>query len=236
MKTHPALRRASAFTLIELITVIAIIAILMGLLLPYIMEAPQAAKRRQAAVDVQNIVNACRNYKNDYGKYPPIPSAMEAAEGKNDDSIMSFGDQPEGLCKVDNNHLFNVLRAIPEGENADHVLNSRQVKYIESKKAIDPKHPREGFCDGSEFSSDLRGRFLDPWGMQYCIILETDGDELVDMSKYFNDLTGPENRVHFPAVAFSMGKDSKRGGTGYAGKLRKPNSAEAPSDLVSWQP
>jgi hypothetical protein len=128
-----------------------------------------------------------------------------------------------------------VLRAIDRGENEKHKMNFRQVKYYEGKKATDPKNPRDGFLDGSEFDQAKAGQLLDPWGAQYCFILDADGDEVIDMSEYFTDLAGPENHVRFSSVGFSMGKNSKIGGKGYEGKFKKENSNEAPDDIVSWQ-
>ena len=235
MKTHPA-RPLQAFTLIELITVIAIISILMALLFPHLSAARDNARRQEAASVLKSAVNACNNYKQDYGKYPPVTSAQDSSSPT--DSTYSYGDKDDGKCKENNNVLFDILRAISRGPNATptpHSLNTRQVKYFENKPATDAKNPRDGFCDGSQFPPEKLGMLMDPWGAQYCIVLDFDGDETIDMSKIFTDLTGEANRVRFSAVGFSMGKDSKRGGKGYESKYKKENSSEAPDDIVSWQ-
>jgi prepilin-type N-terminal cleavage/methylation domain-containing protein len=235
MNTRPAtIRPQFAFTLIELITVIAIIAILMGLLFPAMSGAREGARRGKAGTVVRNIVNACKGYSSDYGKYPPVPAALDGGGGggANSDSTLSFGDQQEGLCKVSNNELFDVLRAIGRGANEEHVLNKRQQKYFEESKATDPKNPRDGFCDGKEFDTELQGRLMDPWGGQYCVVLDADGDEVIKMSSFYSDLT---DDLRFSAVAFALAKDGKRGGKGYEGKFKKDKSNEAPDDIVSWQ-
>lgn len=225
MKNHPA-RSSQAFTLIELITVIAIISILMALLLPQIGAARDNARRQEAGTILRNAVNACNSYKQDYGKFPPVAGAGTGP-------TISFGESSAG-CQLNNNVLFDILRAIPRGDNANNALNTRQQKYIENKKATDPKNPRDGFADGTEFSSRV-GQLLDPWGAQYCIVLDNDGDEVIDMGAFYSDLAGAENAVRFSAVGFSLGKDSVRGGKGYEGRYKKPSSAEAPDDVVSWQ-
>lgn len=230
-KSLPA-RTSRAFTLIELITVIAIIAVLMSLLFPHLARARETARRQEAATVLRNVVNSCNSYKQDYGKYPPLAAA---ADGTSVNPFMSFGDQTDGKCKADNNQLLDVLRAIDRGPNAGHALNPKQCRYYENKKAVDPKNPREGFLDGSEFEPTRQGLLMDPWGAQYCFLLETDGDERLDLSPFFTDLAGRDNGVHFSAVGFSLGKDSKIGGPGYPDRLRKENSTEAPDDLVSWQ-
>jgi prepilin-type N-terminal cleavage/methylation domain-containing protein len=233
MKTRPeTLRPNLAFTLIELITVIAIIAILMALLFPAISGAKESARRNQASTVVRSIVNACKNYSTDYGKYPPVKAALTGGEGVASDATLSFGDVENAKCNVHNNELFDVLRAINRGTNENHILNKRQQKYFEEKKATDPKNPRDGFADGKEFTEELQGRLYDPWGTEYCIVLDADGDEVVKVTNFYTDLT---DDIRYSAVAFSLGKDGKLGGQDYNGKFKKPKSNEAPEDLVSWQ-
>jgi prepilin-type N-terminal cleavage/methylation domain-containing protein len=233
MKTRPATLRAQfAFTLIELITVIAIIAILMALLFPAMTGAREGARRGKAGTVVRSIVNACKSYSTDYGKYPPVEEARDGGGGSGSDATLSFGDQQGGGCRANNNELFDVLRAINRGANSEHALNKRQQKYFEESKATDPKNPRDGFCDGKEFEGDLQGRLMDPWGTQYCVVLDADGDETIKMGTFYTDQTDP---IRFSAVAFALAKDGKRGGKGYEGKLRKEKSNEPPDDIVSWQ-
>ena len=240
MKTRPAPHRLpSAFTLIELITVIAIIAILMGLLFPAISSAKDGARRSKAGTVVKNIVNSCKAYANDYGKYPPVPEALEKGgggggggsnQGQAPNAFYSYGDKQEGKCLVDNNQLFDVLRAIARGPNNNHDLNKRQQKYFEDQRASDSKNPREGFCDGKEFDSKQEGQLMDPWGTQYCIILDADGDEAINIKDIYSDQT---DDLRYAAVAFSLGKNQKRGGKGYE-TFKKERSNEAPEDIASW--
>ena len=222
-------KQTAAFTLIELLTVIAIIAILMGLLFPALSGAKKQARRADAGVGVRNIVNACKNYYNDYGKFPPVTGALDGTK-----SYLSFGDISAGGCAVTNDQLFDILRANDKGAssvNASHALNKRQVKYFEMGKAKDPKNPRSGFVDGNEFSG-TKGQLMDPWGAQYCIVLDAADAGSLDLSKFYTDI---KDVVRVSAASFSMGEDNKRGGKGYEKQFRKPNSSEAPDDIVSWQ-
>lgn len=224
--------QAAAFTLIELLTVIAIIAVLMGLLFPALSGAKEQARRADAGTAVRNIVSACKSFYNDYGKFPPASGALDG--DVNTSGAYSFGDTAAGKCKVENSTLFDILRAISRGDNTNHALNKRQQKYIEMGKAKDAKNPRGGFCDGSEFTKS-QGALMDPWGAQYCIVLDADGDGKIDMGTFYTDMAGDTNAIRVDAACFSMGKDNIRGAKGYEGKFRKPSSSEAPDDIVSWQ-
>ncbi len=224
--------RAEAFTLIELLTVIAIIAVLMGLLFPAIAAAKEQARKADAKAALKDIINACQHYRTDYGKFPPVAGALVGTVDTS--GYYAFGDTSEGKCKLSNDSLFNILRSINSGVNNNYAMNKRQTKFIETKKATDKKNPRNGFCDGSDFTTN-QGQYMDPWGAQFCIVLDAAENETIDMGAFYSDLAGSQNVIRVSAAAFSMGKDNKRGGKGYYGSLRKPGSSEAPDDIVSWQ-
>jgi type II secretory pathway pseudopilin PulG len=86
-------RRHSAFTLIKLLVVIAIIPVLAGLAFPAFNGAIDAAKKAKAKNDVVQIASAIRFYQTEYGKLPDY-------DGKAD-------------YEADNDVLFNFLRPCP---------------------------------------------------------------------------------------------------------------------------
>lgn len=106
MKRSP---RLFGFTLVELLTVIAIIAVLMGLLFPAIGSAKESARRAQAKNDCIQIVTAVKAYYTEYGKYPITSGA--------------------GSYTTSNSDVINELR------NVNSTINPRQIVFLEVPEA-----------------------------------------------------------------------------------------------------
>ncbi len=72
------LRQERGFTFIEIMVVVAILAILAALVVPRIMGRTDDAKRTAAKVQIRNIEGALQLYKLDNGVYPTTEQGLKA--------------------------------------------------------------------------------------------------------------------------------------------------------------
>lgn len=213
-----------ALTIPELLFALALAVILLGFIFPRNVCGPESALRARAGVVAKSIVHATNAYAADYGKMPMVSTPRNPNE-----RFIVLGS-PEVGATGTNAALFDVLRAIPRGSNSENALNQRQQKYLEEKKAIPSKTPRDGFTDGNEFPNEIQGQLLDPWGSQYCVIIETDGDGILDLHSVYSDLV---YEVRLGCVAFSLDEDGTLGSRKAPGRLLPPKE-NSPCDIVTW--
>jgi len=166
-----------AFTLIELLTVIVIIAILVALLFPAIKTVLMKAESNQAKADTKNIENAISSYKNEYGKLP-TQTTDQGGVDKLYDSSTAY-------------HIYDTLRAISSGWNAGDTLNPRRIVFLETPS-------RKGAFDTPNRN------FLDPWGGTYLLVFDCNYDGkitgLTGANVKYNNLSGS-------ALVISYGPD-----------------------------
>lgn len=143
MSRHPKFSHPEAFTLIELLIVIAIIAILAALAFPAAQGALNSGKKAQARNDVQQIAAAIRAFELEYGRLP----TTEVSTGNNDVGEFYTEDSK------------NVIKALI---GQDTGLNPKGIVFLEAKAA-----------KGNKGGVASDGTFYDPWGRSYVIKLDS---------------------------------------------------------------
>ncbi|MEO9933357.1 DUF1559 domain-containing protein [Rhodopirellula bahusiensis] len=98
--------RTSGFTLVELLVVIAIIGVLVGLLLPAVQSAREAARRMQCSNNMKQIGLAIHMYHDAFKAFPPASYAMADSGDLNRPAswmvrILPFLEQTAAYSNVD---------------------------------------------------------------------------------------------------------------------------------------
>ncbi|HAO80924.1 MAG TPA: hypothetical protein DCQ92_18545 [Verrucomicrobia subdivision 3 bacterium] len=192
----PLRRQRAAFTLVELLVVIAIIAILAAMLLPALAAAKKAALKHKAKLEAQAIATAIEGYDSAYGRFPVSAAAQNQATinappfTKNGDFTYggNFFNLNSGLMTfvgtqglpLTNDEVIAVLMDItnyPSGAatiNNGHQKNPHQTKFLDAKMSGDITLPGVG--------PDLVYR--DPWGNPYIISMDLSYDEQCEDAFY----------------------------------------------------
>jgi prepilin-type N-terminal cleavage/methylation domain-containing protein len=236
MNTPPLRRRSAAFTLIELLTVISIIVILMALTIAATRGVNEAAKRAKAMHTSESVTAAVKSYHVDYGIFPPLGATAQPS------GDIVVGDPVMGL-DTPNNALFYTLRNIPSGVNQDFAANPRHGIYYEDRTArVNAKNEaRDGFYDqtinGGTPPPAQESCLYDPWGHQYGIIIDANGDDRIDLQNIYSDFTGAQasggRAPRWKVGVFSMGKDGKLGTEG--DRVYRTSASEHSDDRISWE-
>lgn len=183
MKIIPLLsRRSRAFTLVELLTVIAIIALLAALLLPVLAAVKKHALIAQAKMQISDIDTAIEKYHSDYSRYPVSSPAQNAAvkySSVNGDFTygcpsLSANTFSPGY-RATNDEVMAILMDITTypstttpTANKNHQKNPQRNVYLSAKMSTDTN------VEKAVVGPDLVYR--DPWGNPYVITMDLNED------------------------------------------------------------
>jgi len=204
------------FTLVELLTVITIIAVLMGILMPVLAGAKEKARETQARTEIKALALAIKQFEATYGFLPFVAGSDLTSAGLGVESPVTLDD---GLYTT----LINCL------QGRDDTRNPRGLKWIEVQKDKD--------------NNFAPGRYRDPWNNNYWICLDLDYNGEIqggDPNISGSDAECPYEPVYGTMAIWSMGPDGNRSrdadaipaGAQDAGKFDKVKNKD---DINGWE-
>ena len=149
-----------AFTLMELLVVMGIIAALVGLLLPAVMKAGGVAKTAQTAALIRSIGTACEAYQVVYGFYPP---ESLASNDSNDSGYALINTPAESL------NFFLAKKFVYKADEPNfseaHASKTHTVTKatVFSTKSAGP-FLQVNDTQARDFDGDGIPGLIDPWG------------------------------------------------------------------------
>ncbi len=167
MQRNPATpSRAAGFTLVELLVVVAVIAILAAILIPSVGAAQKSAKKRKAELECNAIKVAVEQFFADF-KYMPW--------GDPDDAKSRVGDDKWTKDPKEHEDVMKLLRGDNKLHKAYLEISSRDTK-------------------SSSSSEDEEELFYDPWKNYYRIYMDRNLDQQIDYT-YGSDTKTYKARV-----------------------------------------
>ncbi len=146
----PASRRASGFTLVELLVVIAIIAVLAAAGFAAGNAAIQKARKTTALASAVSLESAVNNFFNEYGSMPTTQTSDTTENTKTSTT------------------LLRILLG------TDTTINTRGVKFLAAKEG---KANKNGLIYDTGGSS-VKGLY-DPWGGGFFVLMDGNYDEKI---------------------------------------------------------
>jgi type II secretory pathway pseudopilin PulG len=152
-----------AFTIVELLGVMVVLATLFGLILPAMKLSVRTAQKKQAAADATALAQAVIHYRQTYGLRSPGSETISADTVVAPilivgDNLPAWASQEilPSLAAAETNDLADVIRALLPSDN---VANPRGIRFLDIP------------------ASRLRHNnlFLDPWGTPYAIVIHPPG-------------------------------------------------------------
>ncbi len=181
------------FTLVELLTVIAIIGVLAGMIVPALSVAKKKAQVAVAKKDLQIIIGAINGYYATYSRFPSSPKSRAALNDVNPD--FTYGTYlGDGSAKTLWDRYGKALNTPPVGNFDSKIPNANNSELVSIL------HNLERFADGT--ATPNKGLVLNPQKQDFL-----EGFKDLD---YLRKPVGGQQALYRP------------GGTGPDGVLRDP--------------
>ena len=191
------------FTLVELLTVIAVIAILAGIAIPVVIGMQSKGKETSARADMNAIKIALTQFKADYSIFPvaqPSPAADTLLK-----ALFKSGDTNDDSTNDAMMEELTTIQTTPSSgapaSKTTFTYNTKKRKYLDAPaKPVTPVTGTAGFMK------------LDPWGRRYNIAMDTNYDRKLILKKAFLGTDSDETIVGDVAI-FSYGTAEDSGDT-----------------------
>jgi prepilin-type N-terminal cleavage/methylation domain-containing protein len=220
-------RGARGFTLIEMLVVIAIIAILAGLLLPVLSKVKGKARVASARSDMQNLIAAITAYEAEYSRPPASPQAEAEVNGttKPDFTYGTAGIVNGYGYESDNRVVMNIILNRDAAPNDGFKRNPRRLVTYNPKIAPDPL---------SHGVNMTNGVINDPWGSPYIITIDMNEDNKCKDAYYSPTPSAgePSREIPGPVVIWSLGPDRRFKNSP---PNPVPNTDENADNILSWK-
>jgi prepilin-type N-terminal cleavage/methylation domain-containing protein len=147
-RSHSSFSVRSAFTLIELVVVIAIIVILVGLVLSTVGYVQKNAARSRAGTEIAAMSAACESYKVDNGVYPRDATTTDTLDPRAAINMTNY--------QAASQYLYGQIAGDPD---YDGVPNSNSKAYMQFKPNMlatdntNKVYPRDPFGNSYGYST-----------------------------------------------------------------------------------
>ncbi len=195
-----------SFTLVEMLVVIAVIAILAGIAFPVVSGMNRKGKETRARAEINAIITAIKQYEADYGTLPYIP-----ASDQEKDIFLTKTNPPDPVFSSKYKTAYDEVMAIlmnlpPDGKDYSGTSASTYPRPGNAKNKRYLDLPPKKVTPLGESNSGYY--FLDPWGRRYNIGLDTGYDGKLNLGNCEDKAGSRKNFGGEPAEAdnYLMGK------------------------------
>lgn len=184
-----SMRSRQAFTLIELLTVIAVIAILAGMLLPAIGKAKDLAKKTKVRAQISALQMAIAQYETTYGFLPVSTAGLLSGSGLDPDPLQTVVALKDP-ANSEYDKLIADLSCTNRAGNTARTGNARGLKLLEVK---------------------TDGVYTDEYGRNFAVVFDTDYNGVIDQDTTNGPATGANVNKSFVIWSWGYNKQNNLG-------------------------